>query len=215
MIVIKTTSILLFLFIFGIVPPVYGDSVKSTKNAVNQETINKIDGNKGALQKKSGDSKESIKLLKIRKVKTPSSPPYSDDEEIIVRSHFDANFLKTLEENKRSLLVHSVDKVIFSCGFSQNAWSEKFLNLRETSGVKSSNPEMGPSQWESYSSANKYSEERRIMEIFKLLEFKKEEISKGIVMGFRFYFNPVSGYLFLEMNATPSSEKISGLTIPF
>lgn len=215
MMVVKTTTILLFLFIFGILPPVYGGPVKSTKIAVNQETLSKIGGNKGVLQKKTGASKESIKLLKIKKVKTPSSIPSSDDEETIVRSHFVVNFLKTLEERKGSPLVHSVDKVIFSCGFSQNAWSEKFLTLRGVPEAKSSNSELGQSQWEPYPFANKSFEERRIMEIFKLLEFKREEISKGIVMGFHFYFNPVSAHLFLEMNATPSFEKISGFTIPF
>ena len=33
-------------------------------------------------------------------------------------------------------------------------------------------------------------------------------------MGFRFSFNPVSGHVFLEMNAIPS-EKGPGLIIPF
>lgn len=213
--VIKTTAILLFLFIFGIITPVYGDSVKSTKNTVNQENINKIDGNNAALQKKTGDSKGSLKLLKIKRVETPSHLPYSEAEENLMRSHLDVNFLKTLKENKRSPFIHSVDKVIFSCGFSQVAWNEKFLTLREFPKVKSPNSERDQSHWESYSFANKYSEERRIMEIFKLLEFKKEEITKGIVMGFRLSLNPVSGHLFLEMDTTPSFEKKSGFTIPF
>jgi len=215
MMIIKTTAILLFLFIFGITTQVYANSVKSTKNTVNQETIMKIDENKVALQKKATDSKKSIKSLKIKKDKAPLSIPYSEDGEIIVSSQFDVNFSKTLEENKRFPFVHSVNKVIYSYGFSQNAWREKFLNVRGVAEVKSSNPKMGQSQLESYSFGNKYFEERRILETFKLLQFKREEISKGIVMGFRFSFNPVSGHMFLEMNVTPSSEKISGFTIPF
>jgi len=215
MMIIKTTAILLFLFIFGITTQVYANSVKSTKNTVNQETIMKIDENKVALQKKATDSKKSIKSLKIKKDKAPLSIPYLEDGEIIVSSQFDVNFSKTLEENKRFPFVHSVNKVIYSYGFSQNAWREKFLNVRGVAEVKSSNPKMGQSQLESYSFGNKYFEERRILETFKLLQFKREEISKGIVMGFRFSFNPVSGHMFLEMNVTPSSEKISGFTIPF
>ncbi len=215
MMIIKTTAILLFLFIFGIITQVSANSVKSTKNAVNQETIMKIDENKVALQKKAGDSKESIKSLKIKKDKAPLSIPYSDYEEIIVSSPLDVNFSKTLEEKKRFPFVHSVNKVIYSYGFSQNALREKFLNVRGVAEVKPSNPNMDQSQLESYSFGNKYFEERRILETFKHLQFKREEISKGIVMGFRFSFNPVSGHLFLEMNVTPSSEKISGLTIPF
>ncbi|OGQ05024.1 MAG: hypothetical protein A2026_05270 [Deltaproteobacteria bacterium RBG_19FT_COMBO_46_12] len=215
MMIIKTTAILLFLFIFGIITQVSANSVKSTKNAVNQETIMKIDENKVALQKKAGDSKESIKSLKIKKDKAPLSLPYSDYEEIIMSSQFDVNFSKTLGEKKRFPFLHSVNKVIYSYGFSQNALREKFLNIRGVAEVKPSNPNMGQSQLESYSFGNKYFEERRILETFKLLQFKREEISKGIVMGFRFSFNPVSGHLFLETNVTPSSEKISGLTIPF
>jgi len=213
--IIKKTAILLFLFIFGITTQVYADSVKSTKNNVNQETIMKIDENKVALQKKAGGSKESIKSLKIKKAKTPLSTPYSDYGEVIVSSQCDVNFSKTLEERKRSPFAQSVDKVIYSYGFSQNAWREKFLNVRGVAEAKSSNPNMGQSQLESYSFANKYFEERRILETFKLLQFKREEISKGIVMGFRLSFNPVSGHMFLEMNVTPSFEKISGFTIPF
>src|SRR4030042_6779004 len=122
MMIIKTTAILLFLFIFGITTQVYANSVKSTKNTVNQETIMKIDENKVALQKKATDSKKSIKSLKIKKDKAPLSIPYSEDGEIIVSSQFDVNFSKTLEENKRFPFVHSVNKVIYSYGFSQNAW---------------------------------------------------------------------------------------------
>jgi len=215
MMIINKTAILLFLFIFGITTQVYADSVKSMKNTVNQEIIMKIDENKVALQKKAGDSKESTKSLKMKKAKAPSSIPYSDYGEIIVSSQFDVSFSKTLEDRKGSPFVHSVNKVIYSYGFSQNAWREKFLNVRGVAEVKSSSPNMGQSQLESYPFGNKYFEERRILETFKLLQFKKEEISKGIVMGFRFSFNPVSGHMFLEMNVTPSFEKISGLTIPF
>jgi len=200
MMIIKTTAILLFLFIFGITTEAYAGSVKSMKNTVNQEIIMKIDENKIALQKKA---------------KAPSSHPYSDYGEIIVSSLFDISFSKSLEERKRSPFVHSVNKVIYSYGFFQNAWREKFLNVRGVAEVKSSSRNMDPSQLESYSFGNKYFEERRILETFKLLQLKKEEISKGIFMGFRFSFNPVSRHMFLEMNVTPSFEKISGMTIPF
>lgn len=200
MTIIQTTAILSFLSIFGITAQVYADSVKSMKNTVNQEIIMKIDENKVALQKKA---------------KAPSSIRYSDYGEIIVSSPLDLSFSKNLEERKGSLLVHAVDKVIDSYDFFQNAWREKFLKVREVAEVQASSRDMDPSQWESYSIGNKYFEERKILETFKLLQLKKEEISKGICMGFRFSFNPVSGHMFLEMNVTPSFEKRSGITIPF
>lgn len=200
MMIIQPTAILSFLFIFGITAQVYSDSIKSMKNTVNQEITMKIDENKGALQKKA---------------KASSSIRYSDYGEIIVGSPLDVSFLKTLEERKGFLLVHAVDKVIDSYEFFQNAWREKFLKVRGVADVQSSSRNMEPSRWESYSFGNKYFEERKILETFKLLQFKKDEISKGIVMGFRFSFNPVSGHMFLEMNVTPSFENISGITIPF
>jgi hypothetical protein len=216
----KTAAILLFLFIFGITTLVYADSVKSIKNTVNQETTIKMDENKVPRQKKAGVAKGSMKLFTKHKVKSQSSIPYSDDGELIVSTQFNANFLTTLKEKEKSPLAKSFDnksfdKMIYFDGFSQNAWGEKFLNFKGVAEAKSTNPGVSQSHSGSYPPGNKYFEERRILETFKLLQLKREEISKEIFMGFHFSFNPLRGHMFLEMNAIPSFEKGPGFVIPF
>jgi hypothetical protein len=211
--IIKTAAILLFLFIFGITAQGYADSVKSKKNTVNQETMMKIDENKVALQKKAMGSKESIKLSK--KNKYQSSIPYADYGEIVISSQFDVNFLKTLGEKKKTSFSDCLDKMIYSYGISQHAWGEKFLNFSGVAETKSLNSDVNQPHLGSYPPGNKIFEERRILEVFKLLQLKREEISKEIVLGFRLSFNPVRGHMFLEMNVTPSFEKGSGFIIPF
>ncbi len=211
--IMKTAAILLFLFIFGITTLVYADSVKSINNTVNQETIIKVDENKAVMQKKAELAKESKKSLTKHTAKSKSSIPNSDDGEIIVRTPFHANFLTTLKE--KSPLAKSFDKMIYTYGFSQNAWGEKFLKFKGVEEVKSTNLSVSPSRPGSYPPGNNYFEEKRILETFKLLQFKREEISKEIFMGFRFSFNPMRGHMFLEMSAIPYFEKGSGLIIPF
>lgn len=213
--IIKTAAILLFPFIFGITTLVYADSVKSINNTVNQETIMKMDENKAAMQKKVGVAKESKKTLTKPTAKSKSSIPYSEDGEIIVSTQFNTDFLKTLKEKEKSPLAKSFDKMIYFYGFSQNAWGENFLKFRGVEEAKSTNPGVSPSHLGSYPPRNNYFEDKRILQTFKLLQFKREELSKEIFMGFRFSFNPVSGHLFLEMNAIPSFEKGSGFVIPF
>jgi hypothetical protein len=211
----KIAAILLFSFIFGITTLGYADSVKSINNTVNQETIIKMDENKAVMQKKVGVARDSKKSLTKTKAKSKSSIPYSEDGEIIVYTQFHANFLTTLKEKEKSSLAKSFDKMIYSYGFSQNAWGEKFLMFNGVEGVKSTNLTGNPSHLESYPHRNNYFEERRILETFKLLQFKRGELSKEIFMGFHFSFKPLSGHMLLELDATPSFEKGSGLIIPF
>jgi hypothetical protein len=211
----KIAAILLFPFIFGITTLVYADSVKSINNTVNQESIIKMDENRALMQKRAGVAKESKKPLTNLTTKSKSSISYSDHGEIIVSAQINANFLETLKEKEKSPLAKSFDKMIYSYGFSQNAWGEKFLKFRGAWETKSTQPDVRPFHLGFYPSGSNYFEERRILETFKLLQFKREELSKEIFMGFRFSFNPVSGHMFLEMNAIPSFEKGSGLIIPF
>jgi hypothetical protein len=211
----KTAAILLFPFIFGITTLVYADSVKSINNTVNQETIIKMDENKAVMQKKAGVANKSKRSLTKHTAKFKSSIPYSDDGEIIVSTQSNANFLTTLKEKEKSPLAKSFDKMIYSYGFSPNAWGEKFLMFKGIEEVKSTKLSVSPSHLGSYPLGNNYFEERRILETFKLLQFKREELSKEIFMGFRFSFKPLSGHMLLEMNAIPSFEKGSGFIIPF
>ena len=210
---IKSAAILLFLFIFGITNQVYADSVKSIENTVNRETIMKIDENRVALQKKTEMVKDPPKASKKHTSEFLSNISYKD--RWWVTDNAQLNFLRTSEEKKKTSLTDYLDKVIYSYGFPQNAWGEKFLNFRGSAEAKSLNTDVNQSHLRPNPSGNKYFEERRILEVFKLLQLKREEISKEIVMGFRLSFNPVSGHMFLEMNVTPSFEKGSGIIVPF
>jgi hypothetical protein len=211
----KIAAILLFPFIFGITILGYADSVKSIDNSANQETIMKMDENKAAMQQKVGVAREFKKPLTKPIAKFKSNIPYSEDGEIIVCSQFHVNFITTLKEKERSPLAKSIDKMINSYGYSQNAWGEKFLMFNGVEGVKSTNLSGSPSHLGPHPLRNNYFEEKRILETFKLLQFKREELSKEIFLGFRFSFNPLSGHMLLELDATPSFEKGSGLIIPF
>ena len=211
----KKVTIVLILVIFGSIPPVWADAVKSMNYAANQERIVKMDENKVVIQKKAGSAKEPDKSSKKPKVKFHSDISYSDHGIIMGRTEPDMNSLRTLEEKKKAKLTDSLDKVIYSFEFSQNAWKDKFLSFLEVTKINSSNSDFGQSILKPYPEVGKYFEEERIPAAFRLLQSKREEIFKEISMGFRFSFNPLSGHLFLEMNATPSFEKRSGLVIPF
>jgi hypothetical protein len=210
---IKSAAILLFLFIFAMANHTYADSVKSIKNTVNRETIVKIDENQVVLQKKTEMVKDPLKTSKKHKTEFQTNPSYKDRWWVTDNAQLD--FLKISEEKKKTSFTDYLDKTIYSYGFSRNAWGEKFLNFRGSAEAKSSKKDINQSHLQPYPFGNKYFEERRILEIFKLLQLKREEISKEIVMGFRLSFNPVSGHMFLEMNVTPSFEKGSGLIVPF
>jgi hypothetical protein len=121
----------------------------------------------------------------------------------------------TKEPVKTRLLLDSLDKVIFSYEFTQNAWRDKFLSFREFAEIKSPNSDLGQSASKPYAEGNKYFEEGRILKTFKLLQSKRDELFKEIFMGFRLSFAPTSRHVFLEMNITPSSEKGPGVIIPF
>ena len=211
----KKVSILLALFIFGIFTQVWADSVKSINNAANQLTIMKMDENEVVMQKKKELTKEPTKSSKKRKARFPPIMPYSDYGAIMGVAKLDVNFLKTLKERKKLQLTDSLDKVIYSYEFSQDPWRDKFLTSRKVIETKSSNSDFGQYFLKPYPDGKKYFEEGRILATLKLLEFKREEIFKEIFMGFRFSFNPKSGHMFLEMNVTSSSEKGSGIIIPF
>lgn len=210
--IIKTAAILLFPFIFGITTLVYAESVKSINNTVNQETLIKMDENKAVMQKKR-ISENPIQTSKKSKPEVPSGIYYKDTWWIIDDAKL--NFLKILEEKRKTRIADYLEKMIYFYGFSQNAWGEKFLKFKGVEEAKSTNPGVSLSHLGSYPPRNNDFEERRILETFKLLQFKREDLSKEIFMGFLFSFNPVRGHMFLEMNATPSFEKGSGFIIPF
>jgi len=206
-------AILLTLFIFAIFIKVWANPVKSINDAANQVTIMKMDENKGALQKKKSRAKETVKSSKKSQVTSQFGIQQTDDGFMMSRSKLDINFLKAVKA-KKSLLTDLLDKVIFSYDFAQKGWRNHFPSFMEVAEAKSSDPDVSQSVLRSCPTGSGHFEEEKILDTFKLLQFKRKDISKEIFMGFRFSFNPVRGHLFLEMNAIPS-EKRPGLIIPF
>jgi len=211
----KKVTILFILVIFGSIPPVWADAVKSMNDAANQDRLVKMDENRGILQKKGESAKEPEKSFKKPKVKFQSDIPYSDYGAIIRSTEPGIDFLCTLKERGKTKLTDSLDKVIYSFEFFQNAWKDKFLSLLEVTKTISSSSDIAQSILKPYPDVDKYFEEGRIPATVRLLQPKREELFKEISMGFRFSFRPLSGHVFLEMNVTPSSEKKSGIVIPF
>ena len=206
-------AILLTLFIFAIFIQVGANPVKSINDAANQETIMKMDENKGALQKKKSQAKETVKSSKKSQVTSQFGIQQTDDGFMMSRSKLDINYLKAAKA-KKSLLTDLLDKVIFSYDFAQKGWGNRFPSFMEVAEAKSSDLDVSQSVLRSYPTGSRHFEEEKILDTFKLLQFKRKDISKEIFMGFRFSFNPVRGHVFLEMNAIPS-EKGPGLIIPF
>lgn len=209
----KTSAILLFLFIFGMAIQGYAASIKSKENTVNQEITMKIDANKVALQKKAGTVKSPIKTSEKHASEFQPNLLYKD--RWWVSDDAKLNFLKILEEKRKTRLEDYLEKIDYSDGFFQNVPGEKILRAGSFTTAKSSNSDVAPSPWELYLPKNKYLDERRILETFKFLQFKREELYKEIFMGFHLSFKPLSAHLFLEMNATPSFGKGQTLIIPF
>lgn len=206
-------AILLTLFIFAIFIQVWANPVKSINDAANQETIMKMDENKGALQKKKSRAKETVKSSKKSQVTSQFGIQQTDDGFMMSRFKLDINYLKAVKA-KKSLLTDFLDKVIFSYDFAQKGWRNHFPSFMEVAEAKSSDPDVSQSVLRSYPTGSRHFEEEKILDTFKLLQFKRKDISKEIFLGFRFSFNPVRGHVFLEMNAIPS-EKGPGLIIPF
>jgi hypothetical protein len=206
-------AILLTLFIFAIFIQVWANPVKSINDAANQVTIMKMDENKGALQKKKSHAKEAVKSSKKSQVTSQFGIQQTDDGFMMSRFKLDINYLKAVKA-KKSLLTDFLDKVIFSYDFAQKGWRNHFPSFMEVAEAKSSDSDVSQSVLRSYPTGSRHFEEEKILDTFKLLQFKRKDISKEIFLGFRFSFNPVRGHLFLEMNAIPS-EKGPGLIIPF
>ena len=195
--VLGKVAILLTLFIFGMIAGAWCDPVKSMKGAAVQLTTVKIDENKAVLQKKKASAKESAE--------------WSKKSQAMLR---DVNFLRTLEERKRSQWVESSDKVINSREFSENTWRDRFFSPRQMRENKSSGSDFAQSILKPSPDENGYFEQERILTTLRLLQ-SKEEILKEIFMGVRFSFDLMNGHVFLEMNVAPSSEKRSGFMIRF
>jgi hypothetical protein len=194
---LKKVSILLTLFIFGIIVRAWCDPVKSTNGAAIQLTTMKMDENKAVVQKKTESAKESTEWLKKFQAKLR-----------------DVNFLRSLEEKKGWQWVEPLGEAIYSRESIENAWRNKFSGPLQLRRTKSSSAELGQSILKPYPDENGYFEQGKNLTLLRHLH-SREEIFKEIFMGFRFSLDLTSGHVLLEMNVTPSSEKRSGLLIRF
>ena len=195
--VLRKVAILLTLFIFGMIARAWCDPVKSIKGAAIQLTTMKMDENRAVLQKKTEPAKESAEWFKKNQAKLRV-----------------VNFLRTLEEKKRSQWVESSDKVIYSREFLENAWRNKFFSPQQVRETKSSSSDFGQSILKPYPDGDGSFEEGKILTTLKLLQ-SREETFKEIFMGFRFSVDLTNGHVLLEMNVAPSTEKRSGFMIRF
>jgi len=193
----KKVSILLTLFIFASFTRALCDPVKSIKGAEVQATTMKMDKNKVVMQKKTGPAKKPTGWMKKNQPKLR-----------------DVNFLRTLEEKKRSQWVESSDEVISSREFLESVWGNKFSSPLQAREIKPSILDSGKSILKSYSDGNGSFEEGKILTTLKHLQ-SKEELFKKVFMGFRFSFDLTSRHVFLEMDVAPSTETRSGFMIRF
>jgi len=215
----KIISILLSFFIFVMVSGVGAENVKSVKNTGNQETITKLDENKGAVQKRKEPAREPGTPSKKLKARLQSNVSYSvtDYEAIMGTAMLGANFLKALEERNKLRLTDTLHKVIYSFESFQDPWKDKFSRSLEIAQTDSANSNFGQPILKPYLNPNedKYFEEGKIRSTLKLLQFKREEIFNEIFMGFRFSFGAKSTPMLVEMNISPFPEKGPGFIIAF
>ena len=203
------------LFIFGLTTHVWPESIKSMNNTANRLTIMKMDENKGVMQKKKGPAKEPIRSLKNRSIRFYKGISYSDYGAIMGDIRPDVNFVKTLEEKKKRPLPGSLDKAIYCYESSQESLKDQLSMPREIFETKSSASKSGQSNLKLHPNGNKYFQEGSILATLKPLRPRREDLFRGIFMGFRFSFTPVSGHMFLDLNVNPSPDTGTGIIIPF
>jgi len=156
-----------------------------------------MDKNEAPLQKKAGPAKERTESLN----KNPAT-------------FRDVDFLRNLEEKKKSQWLESLDEVIYTREFSENGRRNNLGGPLQVKKSKSSGTDSGQSILRPYPDGNGYFGEGRIFKTLRLFK-SREETFKEIFMGFRFSFDLTYGHLLLEMNVAPSSEKSSGFGIRF
>ncbi len=195
--VLRKVAILSTLFIFGMICRAWCDPVKSMNDATIQLTTMKIDKNKTVMLKKTEPQNKTTEWSKK------------------IQANFrDVDFLKILEEKKRSQWVESSDKVNYSREVSENDWRNKFSGPREVSETKSPSSNSGQSMLKLPPEGTPHFEEGRILTRLKLLQ-SREDLLREIFVGLHFSFDLANGHVHLEMNVTPSSEKRSGFIVRF
>ncbi|MGZ3513863.1 MAG: hypothetical protein ACXU93_07945 [Thermodesulfobacteriota bacterium] len=207
-------SILSTLFIFAMVTHAWSDPDKSVKNEANRITAMKLDENRSAVQKRKNPALKPAKSIKKGNSKSQSALRQAEEEAGIRGTKREVDFLKVVEEKRKARWIH-FDQVLYSPEFPRGVCNNDFLNSRGAPATKSSNADISQSTSQPFPVVSNYFEGGTKLEILRHLESRKEEIFREIFMGLRFSFTPTSRHVILELNVTPSSEKGSGLIIPF
>ena len=209
-------SILSTLFIFAMVTHAWSDPDKSVKNEGNRITAMKLDENRSAVQKRKNPALKPAKSIKKgnSESQSPSALRRAEEEAGIRGTKREVDFLKVVEEKRKARWIH-LDQVLYSPEFPRVVCNNDFLNSRGVPAAKSSNADISQSTSKPFPAVSNYFEGGTKLETLRHLESRKEEILREIFMGLRFSFTPTSRHVILELNVTPSSEKGSGLIIPF
>ncbi len=173
------------------------DPVKSSNVGVVPLTPMKMDENKPTMLKKGNPVNGPPKWLE----RSQARPG-------------DVNFLTILEEKKRPQRVESLDEVVYSPEYSENAQRNKLSKALYRTETRSSNSDSKKFTLKVYSDENGSLEQSNTFTKLRLLQ-SREETFKEIFMGVCFSFDLTSGHLILEMNVAPSTEKRSGFLIRF
>ncbi len=209
------TSILSFLFIFAMAPCAGGDSDKSINDGAHRISTMKMNGNRGAVQKKKSPKLSPVKPLKRENSKSGSGLGPLEEKSVLAAIKRDMDFLNRVEEKRKAEWIHP-DHILESPGFSQANSAQDFLNGRGVHVIPFPNKAFDDPIPKSVLSGGKHLGVATKLEALKHLESRKEEPLREIFMGLRFSFIPTSRHMILEMNVnTPFSENGPGLMIPF
>ncbi len=202
---------LLLLFIFGSPSWGFTESMKSAYIDVNRETTMKKEENKSFLQKKKSSAKKPAKWSEKPQKGIDPTTSFREHEFSMDQGRPLFNFTKIFEK-KRAPLTDSLEKLIFSHSLGHWGWKDMaFMGVAE---AKTFNPETHLSNGKLHLKGEEV-KERKLPEILKHLQPKKELLSKEIFMGFSFSLNTTNGHLFLEIHLTPPFETDTGILIPF
>jgi hypothetical protein len=185
--IVKRITILLPLFIFGIVIQVRADATGSLDGTFHQ-------GN-------------TINMRKFQEGHQPGIS-YKNDEEALGDV-----FSESPGTNKRLNLVESIDRIFSLYKLAQTKWRYKLLDHQGIEETKSLNSEYGQSSLELHPNVNRYFEENSAKVKFELLQSRLKWA--GIFILFHLSFNQNREQRFLEMHLTPSSDKGVTFFIPF
>lgn len=200
----KIFSILLTFFIFVVAVCSAADDVNLGKKTTSQDIMISPDENKGVFPKKGEVIQKPVKTQKGMNARVQAIPVWR------------TNFLKALAEMKKLRLMDSLYEVIYSYEFFQDPWKDRGLSSGQTIDALGSGSDSGQHVFLYFDqNGDKFFQGWKNRSLFKLLQFRREEIFNEIFMGLRFSFGSKSAPILVEMNISPFPDKGQGLIIAF